>query len=221
MVVGSEKARFTVHEELLTYHSLYFRAALTGGFKEAEDKVVTLADESGLVVEFFIHWLYYQRLPNADDHADLYGAWNDGEADGRLKTSNLIQLYVFCDKFDVPELKIDAMTHLFNHMEHEESSGLPSTDDIRFAFDNLPEFAPLLRFLVDIYCYWATSIIWAEFGRDDWPSAFVACVLGQYTEFAHGDRNRDDFTYPCDYHSHQDGEERLACEIAQRFDEDD
>jgi hypothetical protein len=114
IVVGPKKARFTVHEELLTYHSPYFRAALTGGFKEAEDKAVTLSEERVPIVEFFVHWLYYQCLPNADDPIDLYDAWNDGEADGELMTSNLIELYVFGDKFDVPGLKSQAMTDLLS-----------------------------------------------------------------------------------------------------------
>jgi hypothetical protein len=215
IVVGPKKARFTVHEELLTYHSPYFRAALTGGFKEAEDKAVTLSEERVPIVEFFVHWLYYQCLPNADDPIDLYDAWNDGEADGELMTSNLIELYVFGDKFDVPGLKSQAMTDLFKHIEDVEGTELPSADAIRFAFGNLPEHAPLLQFLADTYCHWARSSMWEHFGRDDWPPAFLGRVLGQYTEFAHGDRDRFIYKDPCDYHAHRDGEERLACEIAQ------
>ena len=49
---------FVVREDLLTHYSEFFRAALTGGFKEAADKIVTLKDEDPDVFGVFVHWLY-------------------------------------------------------------------------------------------------------------------------------------------------------------------
>jgi hypothetical protein len=185
---------------------------LTGGFKESEDKIVRLDEEqNGQIFEFFVHWLYYQRLPNKDDTAELYNAWADDEAGGEKMTENLIHLYVLSDKYDVPELKVQAMTLLFNHIEYNDTIELPLIPDIRFAFENLPEENPLCRYLVDAYCYWATADVWKDFGSLNWPTEFVARVLAQYTEFSHGDRDRDSIKVVCDYHEHQDIEERVAC----------
>lgn len=55
VLVGDEAARFVVHEELLTYHSLYFRAALRGGFAEAADGSVRLQEAHPVVFEIFVH----------------------------------------------------------------------------------------------------------------------------------------------------------------------
>ncbi|KAF2449204.1 hypothetical protein P171DRAFT_480311 [Karstenula rhodostoma CBS 690.94] len=60
--VGSSKARFVVHEELLAHYSEFFRAALQGGFAEAETKTITLDDVAPHTFELFVHWLYYQRF---------------------------------------------------------------------------------------------------------------------------------------------------------------
>ena len=38
IIAGPKKDTFVVHEELLVYHSPYFRAALTGGFKKPKRK---------------------------------------------------------------------------------------------------------------------------------------------------------------------------------------
>lgn len=42
--VGPELKRYTVHKDLLTYHSEYFRKALRGSWKEAQEGVVSLKD---------------------------------------------------------------------------------------------------------------------------------------------------------------------------------
>ena len=220
VLVGQKEEKLTVHEELLTFHSPYFRAALTGGFREAQDKTVTLKEEKGRIFEFFVHWLYYLRFPNKDDSAELYAAWTADNDYGDLKTENLIQLYVFCDKYNVPELKTKTMTEIFNHVEEDDGEALPSVDLIRFAFDNLPEHAPLCSYLVHAYCYWAQDFIWEDFGSVDWPSGFIGRVLARYSAFARGDLTRDDFNSPCDYHEHQSVTDRTACEAKQREEEE-
>lgn len=70
IIIGKEEKKFVVHEHLLTHYSDFFRAALTGDFKEAEDKIVRLEEEDPTVFEFFVHWLYYQRFPDGSKEDD-------------------------------------------------------------------------------------------------------------------------------------------------------
>jgi len=42
--VGPNSVQFHVHKPLLMHHSEYFRKALSGSWKEAEENVVTLKD---------------------------------------------------------------------------------------------------------------------------------------------------------------------------------
>lgn len=88
--------RFVVHSALLVHHSAFFRAALTGSFKEAGEKVVKLPHEQCTIVELFVHWLYYHDLPTRDA--------GDAKHLVQQRADNLIQLHVFSDVYDVPEL---------------------------------------------------------------------------------------------------------------------
>jgi hypothetical protein len=111
------------------------------------------------------------------------------------------------------------MTAIFNHVEEDDGEALPAIDLIHFAFENLPEHAPLCSYLVHAYCYWAHDSIWEHFGSRGWPPSFIGRVLSRYSAFARGDLTRDDFNSPCDYHEHQSVADRTACEAKQREEE--
>ncbi|KAF2692218.1 hypothetical protein K458DRAFT_244869, partial [Lentithecium fluviatile CBS 122367] len=51
------------HEALITHHSKFFSAALTGHFEGACEKTVNLPEEDPLIFEFFVFWLYRERFP--------------------------------------------------------------------------------------------------------------------------------------------------------------
>ncbi|TID26589.1 hypothetical protein E6O75_ATG01082 [Venturia nashicola] len=61
--VGEEKEGFTVHKDLLTAVSPYFKAAFEGGFKEAKNKSVPISDATPLQFRLFLNWIYFRRLP--------------------------------------------------------------------------------------------------------------------------------------------------------------
>ena len=219
VLVGAKRAKFTINEELLTSHSDFFRAALTGRFKEAESKSITLKDDDIRIFKFFVHWLRHQRFPDKHDAEPLYKKWTSS-VDGETMTDNLIRLYVLADKYQVLELKIKIMTMLFNHVFDGDCDVFPDDLIVQFAYKNLPPNSPLCQFLVDVYCYWSTCSTWSDFADCEWPPAFMTGVLCQYTDFALGDRGRDDFTTPCDYHGHQSCEERIVCQVEQQRDEE-
>lgn len=99
--VGPRREKFTIQEGILICRSPYFCAALTGGFKEAQDKTIRLEEDDCKNFEFFAPWLYHGRFASNEDSAELYAAWTFIE-DGDVKTENLKQLYVFCGTGDVP-----------------------------------------------------------------------------------------------------------------------
>ncbi|CBX92280.1 hypothetical protein IAQ61_000461 [Plenodomus lingam] len=139
IVVGFDKAEFTIHQDLLTHHSPFFRAALTGKFEESETKEVVLADTKPEIVEFFVHWLYYGRFPEDRDDAALVDLWTcDDEKGSRKKTRNLIRLYIFCDKYDVPQLRHTVMDELYSVMTFR-AGRLPDPSITSEAFEKLPD----------------------------------------------------------------------------------
>ena len=204
--------RYTIHEDLLAHYSPFFKAALQGNFAEAESKTVTL-NAHPIDVEHFIFWIYHQRFPDKifDDSAMVEQWGLDWDEDrGSHQIAQMMSLYLFCDKYDVPELKEVLIDGLFTVMEDYES-GLPSTRSIKDAFDKLPDNDPLCQLLADVHSQFASADVWLADEAAEYPWPFVARVLARYTEFAHGGLSRENDLERCDYHGHQDGKEREAC----------
>ena len=214
VIVGPGKADFAIFEELLTYHSPYFRAALKGAFKEAQDKTVTLESEDPQIFEFFVHWLFYKRFPNDSDCGELTGKWHNDSADDEdtTKLNNLIHLYVFYDRYQVPQLKTALIEEIFNHIENLDHELAPP-DLVSYAFNNLPDKDPLRRLLVDSFVYWASRLQWAESKIPKYPPKFLEKVMGRYTRRMDisCDKCNVDGLLICNYHNHQTEEEKKAC----------
>ncbi|KAF2656833.1 hypothetical protein K491DRAFT_715052 [Lophiostoma macrostomum CBS 122681] len=106
LFVGAKKERFAVHEALLVCYSRFFRAALTGKSKEAEEKAITLEGDHVETVEFFVHWLYHQQLPDKmpTEYPEILEKWMKDDDCGARKIEQLVRLYIFCDKYDIPKL---------------------------------------------------------------------------------------------------------------------
>ncbi|KAL1797235.1 hypothetical protein ACET3X_003841 [Alternaria dauci] len=209
IIVGPHKRCFTVHLDLLVYHSRFFRAALTGSFKEASEKVVTLPHATTGIFELFVHWLYYQRLPMETDSSELFASYRKADNPFVVQES-LVLLYAFCDQYAVPGLKRLCLDTLFYEVTEEPS--LPHFDIVRTTFVNLEtEQDPLCRFWVDHYCYWGGENCWTVESIQDLPLTFVTKVLNQYTNLSHG--GRDDWLPElCNYHDHATSKERNECE---------
>ena len=86
VLVGARGTSFTVHKGLLCSESDFFKAALTGGFSEAREGVVKLADEREDVFEIFITWLYSGKLVVEDEGVDA-----------TLTLMEIFRVYVFAD----------------------------------------------------------------------------------------------------------------------------
>lgn len=60
--MGPEGQEFNLHKELLCSVSDFFTAAFDGGFKETEEGVLKLPDQSVETFKYFMHWLYKGKL---------------------------------------------------------------------------------------------------------------------------------------------------------------
>jgi hypothetical protein len=146
--VGKDQERYVVHEYLLAQYSKFFRAALTGGFKEAVDKVIKLEDSKPEVFEFFIHWLYYQRFPNnsAVDDKDVVRRWTHEEAE------QCIYLHIFGDKFEIEKLLLDTISEIVRLGPILRASAYPRADSVEAAFCDLPDNSPMCQLIIDYHC---------------------------------------------------------------------
>lgn len=143
-------APFVVHEDVLTYHSPSFRAALHGSSEEATSKVVRV-EASNRIVELFVHWLYYQCPPIEHDDQELLKSWRDGYF------YNLTELHAFCEKYEISAMKRQTIDPLYDLVANK---CLPIFWQIYFAFDLMPSKLPLYQLLVGLYCTQTDKKLW-------------------------------------------------------------
>jgi hypothetical protein len=208
---GCLNCSFVVHEELLKYHSPFFRAALDGSFEEAKAKKVRV-EASAETVEFFVHWLYNQRLPSKQDHPDLFKLWEYLDQNSySMAQLNLLRLHVFCDKYDVPVLKrltLDTYIELV-----ASNSNAPCAAHICIASANMPEDSPICRFVLDVCCKKNTPARWEWLFTPLWepPVIFYKLALKRYSQLLGQAQSTHSPLDICNYHDHKDEEERNAC----------
>lgn len=133
--VGPDSIDFAIHKGLLCHHSSYFAAALNGSFKEANEKVIHLTEESPETIKHFNLWLYTQTLLET------------GQNEAELDEMEVAALYIFAEKRDITKLQdaaIDAIIG-FNILNNTVPISC-----MRLIYKNTPESAPMRRLLIDL-----------------------------------------------------------------------
>ena len=197
LIVGPEKILFGMHKGLLCSVSTYFKAALQGGFKEAEEQRIELPDDDVSVIKRFQLWLYTQKVLEEDETAD------------HLQWSLWVGIYCFAEGRGIPHLQNLVIDCFID--KNKISQMLPSGEICR-VYENTPPNSPLRRLLVDISARCGALDTWdlkdQSDSRDMWSEFFMKdLVLALYHETV--SKGRDDFkSFRCDYHFHADGEKR-------------
>ncbi|UPX17197.1 uncharacterized protein EKO05_0007566 [Ascochyta rabiei] len=169
---------YKVYKALLVKHSEYFKKALMGPWKEAEDRVVRIEDVESYTFDVFVDWLHTKRLPELDQH------WRpeDDGPDGRQTTMAYVQAYVFGDRFQAQGFKHDMSQKLFDgFIQH-----VPFYDTIIYAYAHLPEEDDLLQLLVKVQCaHWESEIGEGQEidERKRLPTDFLVRVMVRFGEF--------------------------------------
>ena len=213
--VGAEHAKYSVYAELISYYSGYFKGTLNGPWKEAEDRVIELPDIEPRVFDVFIDWLYTQKLPKRSREwvtptAEIEaGSHNHSRVVERL----MMEVYVFADRFLVPQLKAALFRFFANFCNND---GIPPYyEAIIYAFDNLPSTSPMLNLLVKLHCaYWTESSDTSDNGelelRHELPHDFFLRGMAQ---FAKGrDKEKAKGIACCECHKETTATEREGCE---------
>ncbi|CAD0088398.1 unnamed protein product, partial [Aureobasidium mustum] len=204
VLVGIFKQPFILHKGLLCFYSDFFRAALEGSFKEANEGKVELPDVQVEIFEAFQVWLYSRSLRNIEDDQSLPGG-------SKLPSfGDLARLWVFGDKYQIPLLQNCAIDALMD--KHKEERRF-STDVVAIAYSETMVNSPLRRLAIEIQVHKMVHKV-AE------NSIFRDSNLAYWTkealvDFARGvsdawERNLPKFVLPsrekCHYHVHATGD---------------
>jgi hypothetical protein len=92
---GENSKTYAIYSSTLTTRSLFFRKALSGPWKEAEERVVHLPEDDVRTFELYLHYIYNKEF-----------ACNPSENEyGKKERVALARLYVLCEKLQDPRSK--------------------------------------------------------------------------------------------------------------------
>lgn len=113
--------KFALHIDVLADKSNYFRAALTGNFREADTKVLNLPDVSDNTFGFFLKWLYSGNL-KPEYNPERCSMHNESS----LTVPDLLDLWFFADYLRAPALQNNV---ILNVVEKFRTFIMWSTED--------------------------------------------------------------------------------------------
>lgn len=146
IIVGGEQATFYVYRNVICNSSPFFKAALSGTFKEAGEGKVVLPEDDPEVFEQFLQWIYTKAY-NLPPLANI-------SSENLCKQSwQYVRLYVFAEKTQVQLLKDHILRHLFKfHQRHSKVRSL-TYDCVEFAYGHTPPESNLRKLLVAMFVW--------------------------------------------------------------------
>ncbi|KAF2804175.1 uncharacterized protein BDZ99DRAFT_467547 [Mytilinidion resinicola] len=115
LIIGPDATPFDIHRELLCKRSEFFRGAFKGGFREAGERSMVLDDVSVFLMRQFMRWIYNGAFPFT---ATIEDGRND-DVHAILDPDELLDLYIFGDRYDLPTLRGDSLA-MIQEAFHEE-----------------------------------------------------------------------------------------------------
>jgi hypothetical protein len=174
---GYDLRSFTAHIAFLTTRSLFFRKALSGAWKEAEERVVKLPEDESNIVELYLQCVYGLPIsvePNPVPENHL----------GYSERLELAKLYVFAEKVqDVRAKNIALKTFLkcVWKLWRDGSWCDPGEQVVHILYEGTVSGSPMRRLLVDIYAHAITSPV--AFRTDyPYPNEFLADIVTELTK---------------------------------------
>jgi hypothetical protein len=150
---GENQETFDVHESLITSHSLFFKKAMSGSWKESEDRVIKLPEDDPEIFNVYVHHLYTGSVAVIPEPlpADYAGA----------PTRKIIcLLYVLAEKLQDIKAKNSAIEALLADCRVKQPNGkyyFPGSHNVDIIYSGTLPGSMARKFLVDIYTHKATG----------------------------------------------------------------
>ena len=141
-------------------HSDYFRAALSGSFREANEGVIVLEGEDVKAFANFHTWLYTSKLVNV------------GGDDAWFTLGDIAHLYRLADRYIVPGLKNAIIDRIIaGRVKENEYPFLLAVN----LYKQLPSSDPMCKLLVDMFAWDESTVVKKRISTmsDRFSSAFL------------------------------------------------
>lgn len=179
MLVGAEpkQQRFTVHHDIITRRSGFFRAARSERWTTDKSKPANMQQYDPEIFASYLHCIYRDVVPRPNKwtpEADAQRAMNATNHDtdsGNEYYRYLVKLYIIADSLRDPttaNLVIDE-TRRFSYV-----ACLPGFPVVKLAFRHTMPGDGLRKVLADVYVFKGSSI-----SGEHCPLAFLMLVIGR------------------------------------------
>jgi hypothetical protein len=196
IIIGTDndKKTFTLPREFLTAVSKYFENALKGPFRETNTKTLTLDNVTPNTFRIFHEWLSARQLRSIDGTPYAYTS-------GRDFLPELLDLYIFADQYDVPQLRRDTMNAWIDVQTKDPN--LVSDALVSIAYERLSNQSPMVRFILNSYCNLCAGK-WPNLNLGDFPAQFLFDGMKKLLQERQvGVKIRDPYKNRCEYHEHE------------------
>ena len=198
--VGKAKRQWSLHRNLLSYHSSWFRRQIKEEIREKGGKI-DLFDDDPRAFEILVKWLYQGTID------DVSGLAMDKKWDYAFACQ---QLYILCEKIKLPQLKNLAMDQFRRGCF--EAGLVPGVEEMIPVYQKTPRSSPFrmlvsriaARQIMDPENERDSSVYREAFARD--PD-FAVEVINSIKEGAGGSLFPDPTeSEGCIYHDHSSGQ---------------
>jgi hypothetical protein len=132
--VGLERKRFVVHKKLLTSQSTYFDKALNGGFVEAGENSIHLAEDNVATVALLVAFIYRGSIPGTDSKSAPFVTFESSTISQNLPISMTDNIMGTPHSF-MPTVGPAGMLErdIMQHISFQREYLLFSTEELRVA----------------------------------------------------------------------------------------
>ncbi|KAF8852849.1 hypothetical protein BDZ45DRAFT_729877 [Acephala macrosclerotiorum] len=141
--IGDDKETFTVHQQVVSRHSPFFRAAFEGNFVEGRTKAMNFDDVESGIFGLLVNWVYLHEFVRGDQK--------------RVTYLDLAKLWALADRLMMPKLQ-NAVMDIYTGFKDPQNLNVPAWDRdvdtpdmnveamvkvVKFVYESTPETAPL------------------------------------------------------------------------------
>ena len=137
--VGSKRRHWSLHRNLLSYHTTWFQDKVKEGVREKGGTTEYYFDDDPRAFELLVKWLYQGKIDDVS-MMPLEKKWDYADA--------CQQLYLLCDKINLPELKNSAMDQFRKGCY--EAGLVPGPEEMRPIYERTAPSSPFRKLVSQI-----------------------------------------------------------------------
>ncbi|CRL25582.1 BTB/POZ fold [Penicillium camemberti] len=172
ITLGASKEPFHVHESVLCASSQFFKAAMSGSWKESKERTIELPEDDPKAFSIYSHWLYFAEIPG------ILEAAKKGESAKKSaqKYYDLVSAYVLGDKLLDAKFQnsvIDAIVETCSKADSKDGKVyFPDANAVSHAYNNTTKSSNIRKMLVALYL----NAAGAEWLSEEHPKEFLFSV---------------------------------------------